>query len=1657
MTSPQKNRMPVSSMIELLRHRAEETPDNRAYTFLTAGKETASLTFYELDQRARAIATRLQQLKAKGERALLLFPPGTEYICAFYGCLAAGAVAVPAYPPRMNRNLQRLEAILEDASPKVVLTTEAVFRQMQSRFRESPHLAKLDWVVTGDVPVTEADAWVDPQVNGDTVAFLQYTSASTSKPKGVIVSHGNILHNQVLMKKAVQHGPETVAVSWLPLFHDMGLISVVLASLYNGFPCHLMSPVDFLKRPRLWLEAMTRYRGTFSGAPDFGFQLCVDRIGPEDREGLDLSSWNVAYNGSEPVRAETLRRFTRAFSSVGFRPEGLFSCYGLAEHTLFVTGRFYTGTVAFSRESLEAHRPLKAGDTTSADLVSCGAPLLDTRVRIVDARTSRRCADGQIGEIWLASPSVALGYWNNPEVSERDFQARLEDGEGPFLRTGDLGFIHDGELFITGRLKDLIIIRGRNLVPQDIEQTVEQCDPAVQPAFAAAVSVEAAGAEKLVVVAEVRREVRRSLDTKALIDRIRSAVAAEYAVEVSAVALLRPGSLPKTSSGKTQRAKVRQDFLTGNLTILEQWRDKAVFGGPQRNARRAKGWNQASVENWIVERLATHVKLSPGRIDRDLPISYYGLDSLVAAAFVNEIEETFGVEWDFERLFAGEPTVRQLAERLLAQTNAVRHPKRDEESVAGSSGLRHQRVEPPAPPQPNGSDGEKQPLLGQLEQWQASLQPHGGSGQKHISSGRLARLEEPVRPNGGGGNVLSPNRSGRSKSAVQPLPSALGGNGNKSRQEHPFRASVNPELGRLLGQMGMDKTFVRGEGSWLWDEKGRRYLDFLAQYGALPFGFNPPRIWAALNAVRESGEPSFVQPSNLNAAGELAQRLLAAAPPGMAYVTFANSGAEAVEAAIKLCRSTTGRHDILAASNGFHGKTLGALSATDKEKYQKPFGAPVAGFDYVKYGDIAALRRALSTGRYAGFLVEPVQAEGGIVEPPAGYLRSARKACAEAGTLFVADEIQTGIGRTGAMFACCELGITPDVMTVAKALGGGLIPIGAVLSTAAAYNVDFALKHTSTFAGNTLACRAGLATLDLLEEDNRALIKSVAENGARLKEGLLDLKRRFPDLIGDVRGRGYLLGLSFALNRYSVDEGLLGYLGELDEFTFLVVSHLLNFEGVRVGCTLNQGGVLRIEPPLTATWDQCVFFLEALERVLLVLERRDIATLTAQVSGLPLPAPASGKSARPRTARRHRLEVRPDDGRFAFLVHPLAWKDYANLDGTLSVLSEHQLATLSTAFADNFDPFVIGETRVVGKNGKAAYGEFILVPRRAKELKAMSRQEAVAEIREAVRLGQKRGARIVGLGAYTSVVTEGGLALKGAGLPALTTGNSYTAVAARETVRLAAAERGWALPMRTVAVVGASGAIGQALSTLLAADVGRLILVGNPEHPEESRRRLIEVAGRLAWCVDELRKQSALAQGSVASWVAELGFVLPSKPDRAGLISLGEELIRRTGSVLVSTDASAVLPQADVVVCCTSSTERLVRADSLHASAIVCDVSRPSNVGAEVGARRPDVMILNGGVIRLPGDSSLGFNASLPPGHAYACMAETMMLAMDQRYQDTSLGFDLPLSQILEMERLADELNFQIVLDKQERSTEVEDNDFSSPIFETADSRTLCV
>ncbi|HYG10247.1 MAG TPA: fatty acyl-AMP ligase, partial [Pyrinomonadaceae bacterium] len=439
-----------STLVEMLRHRAAEQPQRLSHSFLLDGEtEETSLTYAQLEQRAMAIAVLLQEMGAAGQRVLLLYPPGLEYIAAFFGCLCAGVVAVPAYPPRMNRSLSRLQAIAHDAQPVAALTTAALLGKAEKLFAVAPELSRFRWLSTDDIELDNAQEWQEPRLAGDTLAFLQYTSGSTSTPKGVMVSHGNLLHNEQTIQRVFRQSEQSLIVGWLPLYHDMGLIGNVLQPVFLGASCILMSPAAFLQRPLRWLQAISRYRATTSGGPNFAYELCVNKVRPEELDALDLSSWSVAFNGAEPVRAETLARFADAFAPCGFRREAFYPCYGLAEATLLVSGKLKTGAASVERvvaKELERDRIVQAdGEGAEARaLVGCGGSLSDQSVLIVNPETSLKCAPGVVGEVWVSGPSVAQGYWNRPDETKRTFEGRLADtGEGPFLRTGDLGFLHD--------------------------------------------------------------------------------------------------------------------------------------------------------------------------------------------------------------------------------------------------------------------------------------------------------------------------------------------------------------------------------------------------------------------------------------------------------------------------------------------------------------------------------------------------------------------------------------------------------------------------------------------------------------------------------------------------------------------------------------------------------------------------------------------------------------------------------------------------------------------------------------------------------------------------------------------------------------------------------------------------------------------------------------------------------------------------------------------------------------------------------------------------------------------------------------------------------------------------------------------------------------
>ncbi len=571
-----------ANWIEVLQHWSGERPDAQAFCYLADGEaEEIHQTYADLDRQARSVGAMLQELGAQNERVLLLYPPGLEFITGFMGCIFGGAVAVPAYPPepaRFARTLPRLQAIIADAQPQVVLTTTPILSLVEALFESVPEFKTMRWVAT-DTLADHADAWQRPSIRQESLAFLQYTSGSTGTPKGVMVGHDNLLHNSRSIQKGFGHSDDLVGVGWLPLYHDMGLIGKVLQPLYLGRPCTLLSPLDFLKRPLRWLQAISRYRATTSGGPNFAYDLCVRKITPEQRKTIDLSSWKVAFVGAEPVRAETLERFANTFEECGFRREALFPCYGLAESTLMVTGGWLgsgASMVDVSTEALQLAQAQEARDDQdlATRLVSSGRVAPDHRVVIADPERKTRCSAGQVGEIWLSGPSVTHGYWNRPAETVETFAGHLSDtGEGPFLRTGDLGFERDGELFVTGRCKDLIILHGRNHYPQDVEHSVERSHAALRPGCVAAFSIEADGQERLVVVAEVDRRHADLQDTSGILAAVRQAITDQHELLPHAVILLQPGTLPKTSSGKVQRQACKLSFAARSLEIIEAWHE----------------------------------------------------------------------------------------------------------------------------------------------------------------------------------------------------------------------------------------------------------------------------------------------------------------------------------------------------------------------------------------------------------------------------------------------------------------------------------------------------------------------------------------------------------------------------------------------------------------------------------------------------------------------------------------------------------------------------------------------------------------------------------------------------------------------------------------------------------------------------------------------------------------------------------------------------------------------------------------------------------------------------------------------------------------------------------------------------------------------------
>ncbi len=675
-----------TTIVETLRYRTLHQPEKLAYTFLVDGEtQEIKLTYQELDRLARAVGGWLQKQGAGGERALLLYPPGLDFLVAFFGCLYAGVVAVPAYPPRPNQSLNRLQAIVNDAQASLVLTTNSVLNNGSRQLSNTKELGHLCWLATETIDQELAEIWQEPDINSDTLAFLQYTSGSTSMPKGVMLTHGNLIHNQRIIEAACNHNSECNYVSWLPLYHDMGLGNAV-QPIFIGSSAVLMSPVSFLQRPYRWLQAISQYKAHTSGGPNFAYELCLNKITAEQLASLDLSHWQVAFNGAEPIRYETLAKFTEVFKECGFPAEAFSPCYGLAESTVAVTGtpklnRYSLCTI--DGEALKQNRVeiVSANREDSRNLIGCGQNWLDQKAIIVDTDTCQECPSDRVGEIWVSGPSVGVGYWQRPEATKDTFAAYLSNGEGPFLRTGDLGFIKDGQLFVTGRIKDLIIIRGRNHYPQDIELTVEKSSAAIRSGLVAACAVDIDGQERLIVIAEVERSlsVRKrkatedtNKDFQEIVDAIRQEISVQHQLQVYGIVLIKTGSIPKTSSGKIQRHACKNGFLNSSLDVVfssildhkiehglstEETIESNLAITDEIAAKVIGILQEAMAEIGVVSRISLNSTLQ----------SHLGLDSLGLVELAAKLESVFGIKLDEQNL----PLFHNVGDLVEAVRSAV--------------------------------------------------------------------------------------------------------------------------------------------------------------------------------------------------------------------------------------------------------------------------------------------------------------------------------------------------------------------------------------------------------------------------------------------------------------------------------------------------------------------------------------------------------------------------------------------------------------------------------------------------------------------------------------------------------------------------------------------------------------------------------------------------------------------------------------------------------------------------------------------------------------------------------------------------------------------------------------------------------------------------
>ena len=684
------------TFVDILRDRAQVSGDKIAYRFLVDGdKQELTLTYGQLHQRALAIAARLKDEAKPGDRALLLYPPGLEFICAFFGCLYAGVIAVPAYPPgksRLVQNVKRLELLSRNCTPAVVLcddgirdilnnritdeTQQSVLAQIEhntSQDNSSLALLKAKVISTSSINDSVSESVIiTPSVQD--LAFLQYTSGSTGNPKGVMVSHKSLYINSYHICRTFKHSENTIGCNWLPQYHDMGLSGPILQSVFKGFCSILFAPSEFVKSPLQWLKYISQFRATSAGGPNFAYELCCRQFDESSLDGLDLSCWKIAQNGAERVRRSTLREFEIKFSSYGFNSKAFLPLYGMAEHVVMISAgdisSKYKTTVLTNSNTLVEEENIGSNPKNNV-FVGCGQSLPHHEIVIVDRNTKKIMSDGCVNEIWCKGQSVGQGYWCNELATKETFQAYTADGQGPFLRTGDLGFMKDGELYIVGRVKDMIVIRGRNYDPQDVEYTVEVAHDGIRQGCVAVFGFEEEGKEKLCVVCEVERAfVKKDHDkiTQAIIEN----VIRENELGVSAVLLLKPGRIFKTTSGKIQRRKTKQAFLSCLLPEVFRWEAVTVHSEKELifSAVHGSGTLRDQLKAWAAQQLGKDTS----QITEDINFSSLGFDSMQAISATTSLSNVLDRELKVS-YFYDYPSVNQLADFL--ESDLYTHTKEE--------------------------------------------------------------------------------------------------------------------------------------------------------------------------------------------------------------------------------------------------------------------------------------------------------------------------------------------------------------------------------------------------------------------------------------------------------------------------------------------------------------------------------------------------------------------------------------------------------------------------------------------------------------------------------------------------------------------------------------------------------------------------------------------------------------------------------------------------------------------------------------------------------------------------------------------------------------------------------------------------------------------